>query len=126
MQKKRKKTGPKLLSPYTQEIETLIKNTYLQLSHMKTQGVSSSILSAVRAGVADQIAGIAKRPFDGSSIHSIEKRFIETIGQSGSHGLSQLLSSNDEYRKTVIVNGQKHYRKYFATVKFGGQSLNSE
>ena len=32
MQKKRKKTGPKLLSPYTQQIENLIKNTYLQLS----------------------------------------------------------------------------------------------
>ena len=32
MQKKRKKPGPKLLSPYTKEIENSIKNTYLQLS----------------------------------------------------------------------------------------------
>ena len=32
MKKKRKKTGPKLLSPYTQEIENSIKNTYLQFS----------------------------------------------------------------------------------------------
>jgi hypothetical protein len=32
MQKKRKKTGPKLLSPYTQEIENSIKNTYRKLS----------------------------------------------------------------------------------------------
>ena len=85
---------------------------------MKTQGVSSSILSAVRTGVADQLVGIAKQPFDGSSIHTIEKRFIETIGQSGSHGLSQLLSCNDEYRKTVIVNGRKHYRKYSATGRY--------
>jgi hypothetical protein len=32
MQEKRKKSGPKLLSPYTQEIEKLIKNTYRKLS----------------------------------------------------------------------------------------------
>jgi hypothetical protein len=85
---------------------------------MKTQGVSSSILSAVRAGVTNQLAGIAKRPFDGASIHIVEKQFIETIGQSGSRGLNQLFSRNDEQRKTVIVNGQKHYRKYFATGRY--------
>lgn len=81
---------------------------------MKTKGVSSSILSAIRTSVADQLAGVAKRPFDGASIHIVEKQFIETIGQSGSRGLYQLFSRNDEYRKTVVVNGQKHYRKYFA------------
>jgi hypothetical protein len=85
---------------------------------MKAQGVLSSILSAVRAGVADQLAGIVKRPFDGASIHTVEKQFFETIGQSGSHGLNQLFSCNDEQRKTVIVNGQKHYRKYFATGRY--------
>ncbi len=85
---------------------------------MKTKGVSSSILSAVRAGVADQLAGIAKRTFDGASIHIVEKRFIETIGRSGSRGLNQLFSCNDEHRKTVIVDGQKHYRKYFATGRY--------
>ena len=85
---------------------------------MKTLGVSSSILSAVRACVAGQLAGIAKRPFDGASIQLVEKQFIETIGKSGSHGLNQLFSCNDEHRKTVIVNGQKHYRKYFATGRY--------
>jgi len=85
---------------------------------MKTRGVSSSILSAVRAGVTNQLAGVAKRPFDGASIHIVEKQFIETIGQSGSRGLNQLFSCNDEHRKTVIVNGQKHYRKYFATGRY--------
>ena len=85
---------------------------------MKTQGVSSSIISAVRAGVADQLAGIAKRPFDGASIHIVEKQFIETIGKSGSRGLNHLFSCNDEHRKTVIVNGQRHYRKYFATGRY--------
>ena len=85
---------------------------------MKTKGVSSSILSAVRTGVADQLAGIAKRPFYGASIHIVEKKFIETIGQSGSRGLSQLFSCNDEFRKTVVVNGQKHYRKYFETGRY--------
>jgi hypothetical protein len=58
---------------------------------------------------------IAKRPFDGASIHIVEKLFMETIGQSGSRGLSQLFSLNDESRKTVIVDGKKHYRRYAAT-----------
>jgi hypothetical protein len=61
---------------------------------MKTQGVSSSILSALRTDVADQLAGIAIRPFDSASIHIVEKQFIETIGQSGSRGLNQLFSCN--------------------------------
>jgi hypothetical protein len=85
---------------------------------MKTQGVSSSILSAVRAGVADQLSGLAKQPFDGASIHLVEKQFIETIGRSGSRGLNQLFSCNDEHRKTVIVNGKKHYRKYFTIGRY--------
>ena len=38
---------------------------------MKTQGVSSSILSAVRAGVADQLSAIAKRQFAGASIKKV-------------------------------------------------------
>ena len=85
---------------------------------MKTNGVASSIFTAVRAGVADQLAAIAKRPFDGASIHVVEKQFIETIGRSGLRGLSQLFCCNDESRKTVIVNGQKHYRKYAATGRY--------
>ena len=85
---------------------------------METKGVSSSILSAVRVGVADQLAGVAKRPFDGSSIHTVEKQFIETIGQSGTQGLSKLFSCNDESRKAVVFNGQKHYRKYLALGRY--------
>lgn len=85
---------------------------------METKGVSSSILSAVRVGVADQLAGVAKRPFDGSSIHTVEKQFIETIGQSGTQGLSKLFSCNDESRKAVVFNGQKHYRKYLAMGRY--------
>ena len=85
---------------------------------MKTNGVGSKIFSAIRASLAGQLAVITKRPFNGASIHIVEKQFIETIGQSGSLGLSQLLCSNDESRKTVIVNGQKHYRKYFATGRY--------
>ena len=85
---------------------------------MKTNGVVSSILSVVRDDLADQLVDIAKRPFDGANIQIVEKQFIETIGQSGSYGLSQLFSLNDESRKTVIVDGQKHYRKYFATGRY--------
>lgn len=81
---------------------------------MKTTGVSKSILSAVRTGVADQLVGVAKQPFDGASINIVEKQFIETIGKSGSRGLYQLFSCNDEYRKNIIFNGRKHYRKYHA------------
>ena len=75
---------------------------------MKTTGVSKSILSAVRTGVADQLVGVAKQAFDGASINTVEKQFIETIGKSGSRGLYQLFSCNDEYRKKIILNGQKH------------------
>jgi hypothetical protein len=85
---------------------------------MKTNGVASSILSAVRDGLTAQLVSIGKRPFDGASIHIVEKQFIETIGQSGSRGLSQLFSLNDETRKTVIIGGQKHYRKYGATGRY--------
>ncbi len=85
---------------------------------MKTKGVSKSILTAVRTSVADQLAGVAKHPFDGASINVVEKQFIETIGQSGSHGLYKLFSCNDEYRKKVIINGQKHYRKYYAQGRY--------
>ena len=85
---------------------------------METKGVSSSILSAIRAGVAGQLAGVAKRPFDGASIHIVEKQFIETIGQSGTQGLSKLFSCNDESRKAFVLNGQKHYRKYLAMGRY--------
>jgi hypothetical protein len=85
---------------------------------MKTHGVSSSILSAVRSGIASQLTGVAKWPFDGASIQLVEKQFIETFGQSASHGLKQLFSCNDEKRKTIIFDGQKHYRKFFATGRY--------
>jgi hypothetical protein len=53
MQKKRKKTGPKLLSPYTQEIENLIKNTYLQLSEKDRRRYAAiEALKLPRGGIA--------------------------------------------------------------------------
>jgi hypothetical protein len=82
------------------------------LSHMETKGVSSAILSAVRAGVAEQLTAVVKRPFDGSSIQTVEKKFIETLGKSGASGLIELFALNDELAKAVIHDGQKHYRKY--------------
>ena len=53
MQKKRKKTGPKLLSPYTQQIENLIKNTYLQLSEKDRRRYAAiEALKLPRGGIA--------------------------------------------------------------------------
>ena len=53
MQKKRKKPGPKLLSPYTQQIESLIKNTYLQLSEKdRRRYVAIEALKLPRGGIA--------------------------------------------------------------------------
>ena len=53
MQKKRKKSGPKLLSPYTQEIEKLIKNTYLQLSEKDRRTYAAiEVLKLPRGGIA--------------------------------------------------------------------------
>jgi len=85
---------------------------------METRGVSNAILSAVRTGVAEQIAGIAKRPFDGASIRIVEREFIETIGQSGTRGLSELFTCNDESGKAIVHGGRKHYRKYLAMGRY--------
>jgi len=53
MQKKRKKTGPKLLSPYTQEIENSIKNIYLQLSEKDRRKYAAiEALKLPRGGIA--------------------------------------------------------------------------
>jgi hypothetical protein len=82
------------------------------LSHMETKGVSSAIISAVRAGVMEQLRFIAKRPFDGARIQLVEKQFIETLGKSGASGLSELFSQNDECAKAIIHDDQKHYRKF--------------
>lgn len=82
------------------------------MSHMETKGVSSAIISAVRAGVMEQLRFIAKRPFDGARIQLVEKQFIETLGKSGASGLSELFSQNDECAKAIIHDDQKHYRKF--------------
>jgi hypothetical protein len=85
---------------------------------METKGVSSAILSAVRAGVVEQITTIAKRPFDGASIQAVEKKFIETLGKSGASGLIELFSCNDKPGKAIIHDGQKHYRKFLAMGRY--------
>jgi hypothetical protein len=85
---------------------------------METNGVSSAIISAVRAGVVDQLSSIAKHPFDGARIQCVEKQFIETLGKSGASGLSELFSQNDERSKAIIHNGQKHYRKFLALGRY--------
>ena len=79
---------------------------------METKGVSSAIISAVRAGVVEQLRFIAKCPFDGARIRLVEKQFIETLGKSGASGLSELFSKNDERAKAIIHDDQKHYRKF--------------
>ena len=53
---------------------------YVCLSYMETRGVSSAILTTIHTDVVDQLAAIAKRPFDGSEIQDIEKEFVENIG----------------------------------------------
>jgi len=85
---------------------------------METKGVSSSILSAVRTGLAEQIAGLSKRPFDGANIQMVEKQFIETIGQSGTSGLRELFTTNDESRKAIFHGGRKHYRKFLTLGRY--------
>jgi len=85
---------------------------------METKGVSSSIISAVRVGVVEQLSSIAKYPFDGARIQYVEKQFIETLGKSGVSGLSKLFSKNDEQSKAIIHDGQKHYRKFLALGRY--------
>jgi hypothetical protein len=85
---------------------------------METKGVSSAIVSAVRGGINEQIAGIAKRPFDGANIHIVEKKFFKTIGESGTCGLSELFATNDESKSAIVYGGRKHYRKYLAMGRY--------
>ncbi len=85
---------------------------------MKTKGVSSAIITVVRAGVVDQLNTIAKCRFDRASIQVIEKEFIGTLGKSGASGLIKLFACNDEPAKAVIHNGQKHYRKFLAMGRY--------
>ena len=85
---------------------------------METKGVSFAIVSAVRAGVVEQLTSIAKYPFDGARIQYVEKQFIETLGKSGASGLSELFFKNDERAKAIIHDGQKHYRKFVALGRY--------
>src|SRR3990170_7140597 len=88
------------------------------LSHMKIIGVSSAILTAVRDGMVGQLTAVAKRPFDGANIQTVEKQFFETLGKSGASGLIQLFARNDEPAKAVIQDGKKHYRKFLAMGRY--------
>lgn len=85
---------------------------------MKTDGVSTAILSGIRAGVVGQLATVAKWPFDGASIQIVEKGFFETIGESGARGLRELFARNDEIKTAIDYDGQKHYRKYLAMGRY--------
>jgi hypothetical protein len=48
----------------------------------------------------------------------VEKRFVETIGQSGTSGLRVLFTTNDELSKAIVHGGRKHYRKYLAVGRY--------
>ena len=84
----------------------------------KTQGVSSAMLSTIRTGVVGQLATIVYRPFEGASIQIVEKEFLETIGESGARGLTELFARNNETNTTIVYDGQKHYRKHLAMGRY--------
>ena len=78
MQKKRKKPGPKLLSPYTEQIENLIKDTYLQLSEKDRRAYAAvEALKLPRGGIAYLISLL------GCSRNTI-KRGIEELSSPAS------------------------------------------
>jgi hypothetical protein len=85
---------------------------------MKIHGVSSAILAAVRDGVLAQLAAVAKRPFDGANIQTVEKNFFETLGKSGATGLIELFACNDESAQAITRDREKHYRKFLRLSSF--------
>lgn len=85
---------------------------------MKTNGVSTTIITAIRTSVATEISKIAQRPFDGANIQVVEKQFIEMIGHAGNFGLSDLFAINDESKKAIVYAGQKHYQKYITIGRY--------
>src|SRR3972149_6187899 len=90
----------------------------ITLSYMRINGVSSAILTAVRDGVLAQLTAVAKRPFDGANIQTVEKNFFETLGKSGATGLIELFACNDEPAKAITHDGEKHYRKFLAMGRY--------
>jgi hypothetical protein len=85
---------------------------------LKTNGVSTAILAAVRDGVVGQLTAVAKRQFDGANIQTVEKNFFENLGKSGARGLMELFACNDESAKAIIQDGEKHYRKFLTMGRY--------
>jgi hypothetical protein len=85
---------------------------------METKGISTTIISAIRKEVAEEISEIAQRVFDGANIQIVEKKFIKTMGHAGNFGLSELFAINDESKKAIIYGGKKHYQKYITIGRY--------
>ena len=85
---------------------------------MEIKNVDNEIISSLRKGLAERIKRFAKEPFDGKTIQTVEKEFLETVGESGAAGLTELFIRNAEPEKRIIENDETHYRKFISTGKY--------
>jgi hypothetical protein len=90
----------------------------LYLLHMEIKNIDKEIISSLRKGLAERIKRLAKEPFDGKTIQTVEKEFLETVGESGAAGLTELFIRNAEPEKRIIENDETHYRKFISTGKY--------
>ena len=85
---------------------------------MRTSNVSNVVISRIKSDLDKQLSKIGKDDFHGVSVQIIEENLFETLGKAGAIGLSELFSQNDDTRKIILHDRQKHYLKFKSTGKY--------
>jgi len=82
---------------------------------METKNVSNVLISTIKGALRNQLLEVQDRAFNGHSLLTVEKNFLESIGKAGSAGISELLLQNDETSKILRKGNQTYYLKYKST-----------
>jgi hypothetical protein len=97
MKKKKEKPGPKFLSPYTKEMEKLIKNTYLQLPENKRRTYAAVEALKLPRGGKIYIAKLL-----GCSRNTIRKGIAELNDEGRESTTENRIRAQGAGRKTAI------------------------
>jgi hypothetical protein len=85
---------------------------------METSNVSNVLISTIKGRLKNQLLEIRENIFNGKSILIVEKKFLESIGQAGSCGISELFLQNDKKSKIIEQDSQKYYLKYYSRGRY--------
>ena len=97
MQEKREKPGPKLFSPYTQEIETFIKETYSQLSEREKRSYAAVEALKLPRGGKSYISNLI-----GCSRTTL-MRGIEELKQPGTEPKNRIRKEGGGRKSTIEI-----------------------